>query len=62
MDRAVPSNAWRIVQSGWTARPAMTGTSNAARIAPMRNVSQRPQPTFGPMNPTSTPPAAAYTR
>ena len=43
---------------GWTSSAIMSGRSSAAKIAPIRKVSQRPQPTFGPMNPTRTPPAA----
>ena len=44
---------------GWTSSPTIIGTRRAAKIEPIRKVSQRPQPTFGPMNPTRTPPAAA---
>ena len=59
-------NSWwidtAVSPAGSPAKVVIIGTISAAKIEPMRYVSQRPQPTFGPMNPTSTPPIAATTR
>ena len=46
--------ATRLPESATT--PTRSGTMSAAKIAPMRYVSQRPQPTLAPMNPARTPP------
>ena len=47
---------------GRSVQPATIGIRRPANTAPTRWVVQRPQPTFGPMNPTATPPSAHSAR
>src|SRR6185436_8280423 len=51
--------SWNVAPAGASTMPVRIGTIRAAKIEPIRYVSQRPQPTLAPTNATSTPPAAA---
>ena len=51
-------NASAMPEPGFIAQPARIGMISAANSAPIPWVVQRPQPTFGPMNPTATPSSA----